>query len=124
MAHRLSTIRGANKIIVVSKGEVVEQGTHEELMALQKEYYALVTAQVSSAEAEDLSAGARSPIKSPTDFDDEKRRSIVLEEGEVSNNILHFNTVQFLQYNFYNHLRCRSLKKTMTTTSSLLPFGR
>lgn len=69
----------------MSQGEVVEQGTHEELMALGKEYYALVTAQVSSAEPEDLSAGAKSPLRSPTDFDDEKRRSIVLEEGEVRN---------------------------------------
>ncbi|XP_050298459.1 ATP-dependent translocase ABCB1 [Anthonomus grandis grandis] len=46
VAHRLSTIRGANKIVVMSKGKVVEQGTHDELMQLGNEYYTLVTTQV------------------------------------------------------------------------------
>ncbi|XP_050514651.1 multidrug resistance protein 2-like isoform X2 [Diabrotica virgifera virgifera] len=50
VAHRLSTIRGANKIIVLSQGVVVEEGTHEELMELKQEYYRLVTAQVKSSE--------------------------------------------------------------------------
>ncbi|KAI2474320.1 ATP binding cassette (ABC) transporter subfamily B member, partial [Diabrotica virgifera virgifera] len=45
-----STIRGANKIIVLSQGVVVEEGTHEELMELKQEYYRLVTAQVKSSE--------------------------------------------------------------------------
>ncbi|KAH0811670.1 hypothetical protein GEV33_011121 [Tenebrio molitor] len=49
VAHRLSTIRGANKIVVISKGKVVEQGTHNELMSLKNEYYNLVTTQVTSA---------------------------------------------------------------------------
>lgn len=50
VAHRLSTIRGANKIIVISNGKVVEQGTHDELMQLGHEYYTLVTTQVQSSE--------------------------------------------------------------------------
>nr|ADC97877.1 ATP-binding cassette transporter [Chrysomela tremula] len=50
VAHRLSTIQGANKIMVFSKGAVVEQGTHDELMALKNEYYNLVTTQVKSKE--------------------------------------------------------------------------
>ncbi|KAJ8944821.1 hypothetical protein NQ318_013158 [Aromia moschata] len=49
VAHRLSTIRGANKIVVISNGKVVEQGTHGELMALKSEYYSLVTTQVQSS---------------------------------------------------------------------------
>ncbi|KAI2474213.1 Multidrug resistance protein-like protein 49-like protein, partial [Diabrotica virgifera virgifera] len=49
VAHRLSTIRSANKIIVLSQGVVVEEGTHEELMENKREYYRLVTTQVKSS---------------------------------------------------------------------------
>ena len=33
IAHRLNTIRGADQILVVSNGEIVQRGTHQELMA-------------------------------------------------------------------------------------------
>lgn len=46
MAHRLTTIRGADKIIVLSNGKTVEEGTHDYLMSLNGHYYSLVTAQV------------------------------------------------------------------------------
>ncbi|MCY1634604.1 peptidase domain-containing ABC transporter [Marinifilum sp. D737] len=46
VAHRLSTVRNADKIIVLEKGEIVEQGTHQELTSLEGKYYQLVKNQL------------------------------------------------------------------------------
>ena len=46
IAHRLSTVRDADNIIVLKEGSIIEQGKHNELIALKGEYYQLVKAQL------------------------------------------------------------------------------
>ncbi|TGE31721.1 thiol reductant ABC exporter subunit CydD [Desulfosporosinus sp. Sb-LF] len=43
IAHRLSTVRQADRILVMDQGHIVEQGNHEELMSVQGLYYRLLT---------------------------------------------------------------------------------
>ncbi|MFI1464551.1 ABC transporter ATP-binding protein [Nocardia carnea] len=52
IAHRLSTIRDADLIVVMEDGHIVEQGTHEELLARQAAYYRLYNAQFAAAAVE------------------------------------------------------------------------
>jgi len=51
IAHRLSTLRKADRLVVLDRGEMVETGTHDELMARRGAYYALHQAQARQAEA-------------------------------------------------------------------------
>ena len=43
IAHRLSTVRNANAIMVLEKGEIIERGTHEDLLEMKGRYYELYT---------------------------------------------------------------------------------
>ena len=43
IAHRLSTIRNADAIMVLENGEIIEWGTHEQLLAMKGRYYELYT---------------------------------------------------------------------------------
>ncbi|MCR4947070.1 MAG: ABC transporter ATP-binding protein, partial [Lachnospiraceae bacterium] len=46
IAHRLSTIKNCDRIMYIDKGGIIEQGTHDELMAKRGDYYRLYTAQL------------------------------------------------------------------------------
>ena len=45
IAHRLSTVRNAKAIMVLEKGEVIERGSHDELLEQKGRYYQLYTGQ-------------------------------------------------------------------------------
>jgi len=49
IAHRLSTIRGADTILVMDRGRIIEQGSHEELMAARGFYHDLYASQFEEA---------------------------------------------------------------------------
>lgn len=57
IAHRLSTIREADKIICLDEGQIVEEGTHETLLAKRGVYYGMLRAQFSYWEDEVRAAG-------------------------------------------------------------------
>lgn len=52
VAHRLSTIRNADNIIVLSHGKIIEQGSHQELLAIRGKYYKLYHLQSRKEEME------------------------------------------------------------------------
>lgn len=45
IAHRLSTIRNADLILVIQEGEIIERGTHDQLMAQKGTYYRMQNTQ-------------------------------------------------------------------------------
>ena len=52
IAHRLSTVRDANRVLVIDHGDVVESGAHSELLALGGLYASLYRQQMASARHE------------------------------------------------------------------------
>ena len=54
IAHRLSTVKNADLILVVKDGKIVEQGNHKELMAARGPYYRLYTRQYEDEVTSDI----------------------------------------------------------------------
>ena len=51
IAHRLSTVRNADRILVLKNGQIIEQGSHDSLVANKSEYYSFYQLQMSQSEA-------------------------------------------------------------------------
>ncbi|XPS92324.1 hypothetical protein M3J09_001723 [Ascochyta lentis] len=79
IAHRLSTIRNASKIIVMKKGDIIEEGTHDELVTLDGSYADMIRLQTVKATDDGLSS-------SRTSLDDDE---IDLAKNEHSVSAVH-----------------------------------
>ena len=53
ITHRFSSVKNTDRILMLEQGEIIEQGSHRELMALNKKYAALYTIQASRYLQED-----------------------------------------------------------------------
>lgn len=87
IAHRLSTIKDAEKITVLSKGKIVEEGTHKQLTDLEGLYYTLVKSQLGAHEVEDVKmerkaseAGEEVDEKASSEKGEEKKEEIPKEK--------------------------------------------
>jgi ABC-type multidrug transport system ATPase subunit len=100
IAHRLTTIRNADKIIVLKKGVLAEQGNHDELMALNGEYSKLIKLQGAKEGAKkkqltkqlsNIDEDADKPVVKPdaekdsfgSDSDDEDAKAMKEREKQV-----------------------------------------
>lgn len=72
VAHRLTTVRHADQIIVMKQGVIVERGTHDELMAANGEYASMWNAQLQSTDTpEEKGIGTTTPVPQTKDDEDE-----------------------------------------------------
>ncbi|CAH0719110.1 unnamed protein product, partial [Brenthis ino] len=66
VSHRLSTVLNADRIVFIDKGEVVEEGTHEELLKLRGRYYQLVLENEPSIAPSENTGNTDRPNSDPT----------------------------------------------------------
>ena len=119
IAHRLSTILKADKILVVKDGVIAEQGSHEELLALNGTYHELYETQFRTAI--DYEASQNEAEKDPLAIESlssefEARRITAADISDVYN-LVRSNT------RYYRSLKERPSKKRLTEVISELPEG-
>ncbi|KAL1822889.1 hypothetical protein ACET3Z_009667 [Daucus carota] len=88
VAHRLSTIRSVDRILVLKNGQIIEQGNHSELVSKGGEYAALVRLQVAenlkdSVTTDEVEISAASSFKDLTDNHSSKHRTSLMKSKEI-----------------------------------------
>lgn len=82
IAHRLSTIKHANNIVVMSKGQIVEMGTHNELLSSNGSYAKLVEAQKIN-NSTSFSGNTATGTESSSDTEPEELEKLYKQEDEI-----------------------------------------
>jgi subfamily B ATP-binding cassette protein MsbA len=88
IAHRMSTIRGSNQILVLEDGRIVERGTHDQLFRMGGRFFALYTKQAGLESNRFLNPGERVPDESEDDTSTRPPRPQEVEES--TRNLLGF----------------------------------
>ncbi|EDW02070.1 ATP-dependent translocase ABCB1 [Drosophila grimshawi] len=108
VAHRLSTVRRADRIVVINAGQVVESGNHQELMAIKSHYYNLVTTQMGNDDGSVLS-----PTNIYKNFD-------IKDEDEEEIKVLEDDLDEDLDDDKNTNKKKKKKKKDMNETSAMI----
>ncbi|KAK5969331.1 hypothetical protein GCK32_014550, partial [Trichostrongylus colubriformis] len=120
VAHRLSTIRNVDQIFVFKNGEIVEQGTHNELMQKHGVFYEMTQAQVlrQEKEEEEPESDADSDILSPDAASSGRFDSLRLRKASTRSGISAVTSVRSME------LEMEDLRAKPTPMSKVFYFNR
>ena len=84
IAHRLSTIRSASKIIVMKKGDIIEQGTHDHLMSIEGSYADMIHLQTVKSNDEGASSSRTSLDSHDVDTISDEKQALTAQEPDTT----------------------------------------
>ncbi|KAH9861154.1 hypothetical protein IAQ61_010891 [Plenodomus lingam] len=84
IAHRLSTIRNASKIVVMKKGNIIEQGTHDQLMSLDGSYADMIRLQTVKSNENGASSSRTSLDSHHVDRISNEKDPLILPEVDIT----------------------------------------